>query len=110
MALPRRKGLRPITVGGQRFRWRFDGIVLILPDGTTGRRPLHLDFGWTDPYLVSWQSLPENEPQTVTPAFVAAAIEYALTHGWDTAAHGGRFLLRYNKEVGFHAPRNQSSG
>jgi hypothetical protein len=45
---------------------------------------------------------PEFSPEIATPAFVASAIEFALGHGWSTDVRGGRFLLRYTADKGFH--------
>jgi hypothetical protein len=110
MALPKKKGFRTITVGAQTFKWYFNGKVQVIPDGPTGRRPLELDFGWIEPYMIGWGECPDNEPRVVTPSFVAAAITYALNHGWDTTTRGGKFLLHYNKEAGFHNARNKPDG
>lgn len=70
--------LRPIVVDGQRFRWRFDERLVVIP--AEGSRPqLYVDWGWRD-----WcePEGPGGEPYVVTPRFVAEAIRFGLTRGW----------------------------
>ncbi len=71
-------GLRPIAVDGYQFRWRFDGRVVVIPEGRSGPQ-LRVEWGWRD-----WLE-PEGagaSPEVVTPQFVAAAIRFALAHTW----------------------------
>ena len=36
--------LRPIAVDGYRFRWRFDGRLVVIPEGPQ----LYVEWGWRD--------------------------------------------------------------
>lgn len=75
------EGLRPIKVQGERFRWRFDGRLVVIPEGRSGPQ-LHIHWGWRD-----WLE-PEGggpEPRVVTLRFVAEAIGLALASGWQPA-------------------------
>ncbi len=61
--------LRPIAVDGYRFRWRFDGRLVVIPEGRSGPQ-LYVEWGWRD-----WLE-PEgigSSPSIVTPQFVADA-------------------------------------
>ncbi len=76
--------LRPIVVDGQRFRWRFDGRLVVIPEGRSGPQ-LRVEWGWGD-----WLE-PEDpgaEPEIVTPRFVADAIRTALDLGWQVEKSG----------------------
>jgi hypothetical protein len=88
-----RGGFRPMTVEGQRYRWRFDGRLVVVPRGRSGP-PLRVDWDWRD-----WLE-PEGagpEPRVVTPRFVAEAIGFALTHGWKPEEAGPPFLLCFRE-------------
>ena len=84
-------GLRPITVEGQRFRWRFDGRLVVLPEGRSSPQ-LRVEWGWRD-----WleREGAGHEPMVVTPRFVADAIGFALSRGWQPAVAGSPFSLCY---------------
>lgn len=84
-------GLRPITVDGRRFGWRFDGGLVVLPEGRSGPQ-LCVEWGWRD-WLEHEGAGPE--PAVVTPRFVAEAIGVALSVGWRPEVAGPPFLLRY---------------
>lgn len=83
--------LRPITVDGHRLRWRFDGHLVVIPEGRSGPT-LRVDWGWRD-----WLEPdgPGEEPRIVTPAFVAQAARFALAHGWNPAENGPPLKLDY---------------
>jgi hypothetical protein len=84
-------GLRPITVDGRRFRWRFDGLLVVIPAGRSGPQ-LRVDWGWRD-----WVE-PQGQgpsPSVVTPRFVAEAIRFALTNGWQPAVSGPPLRLAF---------------
>ena len=78
------EGLRRIAVDGVPYRWRFDGVLVIIPGDRSGP-PLYVGWGWRD-----WLEPdgPGCEPQVVTPGFVAAAIRFAVGRGWPSAADG----------------------
>jgi len=102
-----KKGYRGIVVAGRRFKWRFAEHIVVVPDGLSGRQVLDVDFGWFDGWLYTNDPVnrpPKFSPDVATPEFVAAAIEFALKNGWDTDVRGGRFLLKYTAEEGFHTP------
>ncbi len=84
-------GLRPITVEGRRFRWRFDGRLVVIPDDRSAPQ-LQVDWGWRD-----WLGAdgPGPEPRMVTPRFVAEAISVALSQGWQPSAGGSPLSLNY---------------
>jgi hypothetical protein len=85
-------GLRPITVEGRRFRWRFDGRLVIVPEGRSGPQ-LRIDWGWRD-----WLE-PQGvgpEPNVVAPRFVAEAIGFALSRGWQPTSTGSSLSLDYH--------------
>jgi hypothetical protein len=65
-------GLRPIAVDGYRFRWRFDGRLVVIPEGRSGPQ-LRVEWGWRD-----WL---EPDGAGASPE-VADAIRFALAHGW----------------------------
>jgi hypothetical protein len=75
------EGLRPITVDGTRYRWRFDGRLVVIPADRGGPQ-LYVDWGWRD-----WleREGPGAEPLWVTPRFVAEAIRFAREHGWPSS-------------------------
>jgi hypothetical protein len=83
--------LRPITVGGVRFRWRFDGRLVVTPAGRSGP-PLYVEWGWRD-----WLEPegPGAEPVVVTPRFVAAAVRFATTLGWPSPSGGPPVRLTF---------------
>jgi hypothetical protein len=85
-------GLRPITVEGRRFRWRFDERLVIVPEGRSGP-VVFVEWGWHD-----WLEPegPGPEPRIVTPRFVAEAIAFALANGWQPEGDGDT-LLKYNR-------------
>ncbi|MEW4567437.1 hypothetical protein AB1L88_06175 [Tautonia sp. JC769] len=90
--------MRRIVVDGQSFRWRFDGVLVVVPGDRSGP-PLYVDWGWRD-----WLG-PDGlggEPRVVTPRFVAEAVRVAVAHGWPMTSkgrplrlgfEGGRFVL-----------------
>ncbi len=83
--------LRPITVDGVRFRWRFDGRLVVIPAGRSGP-PLYAEWGWRD-----WLE-PEGagaEPSVVTPRLVAATVRFAGTLGWPSPAGGPPVQLAF---------------
>ena len=105
MSVPKNKGYRSITVANRRFKWRFADRVIVVPEGLSGRQVLEVDFGWFDHWLYANDRAampPEFSPKVATPAFVASAIEFALGNGWSTDVRGGRFLLKYTTDKGFH--------
>jgi hypothetical protein len=70
-----------------------------------GAGPLEVDFGWFDHLLYTndrENMPPAFSPRAATPAFVASAIDFALKSGWNADQRGGRFLVKYSSEVGFH--------
>jgi hypothetical protein len=84
-------GLRPITVDGRCFRWRFDGRLVVIPADRSGPQ-LRVDWGWRD-----WLE-PEGrgpEPSVVTPSFVAEAVRFALANGWQPERTGPPFRLGF---------------
>ena len=98
MAARKTSGYRTITVEEQRFKWQFQGVILIFLEELPGRQTLEIDFGWFDrwPYVLDPENMPpEAELNHVTPAFVASAITFALNHGWNPNKRGGKFLLNY---------------
>ena len=75
------EGLRPITVDGQKFRWRFNERLVVIQAGTSSPQ-LVVDWGWKD--WLGPEGIGGNEPLIVTPKFVAAAIRFALANGWQS--------------------------
>lgn len=67
------KRMRRIMVDGQRFRWRFDEVLVVIPGNSSGPQ-LYVDWGWRD-----WLEPegPGPAPQIVAPCFVAAAIRHS---------------------------------
>ncbi len=92
MARPAKKRrFSPITIGPDKFRWRFDGKLHVLAEADTSRRGQRLvvDWGWIDWCEPDHRSDETRGPNTVTPSFVRSAIEFALLSGWtpnDSAA------------------------
>lgn len=76
--------LRQIMVDGRPFRWRFDGVLVVIPGDHTGPQ-LVVDWEWRD-----WLEPdgPGDEPLVVTPGFVAAAVQFGLDHGWQPTGGG----------------------
>ena len=90
-------GLRPIAVEGQRFRWRFDQRLVIIPEGRSGPQ-LIVEWGWRD-----WFE-PEGagpEPQILTPRFVAKAVRFALGEGWKPEVNGPPTRLGFQNKKFF---------
>lgn len=90
------EGLRQITVRGTCYRWRFNphnGKVVVIPIDRSGPQ-LNVSWGWQD-----WLEPegPGPEPNTVTPAFVADAIQFALDNGWTGERLGTSIVLRYEE-------------
>jgi hypothetical protein len=107
MTVPKKKGYRRIVVADRPFKWRFAKHIVVVPDGLSGRQVLDVDFGWFDGWLYMNDRSnrpPEFSPTVATPAFVASAIDFALKNGWSTDVRGGRFVLKYTQEEGFHIP------
>jgi hypothetical protein len=105
VTVPKKKGYRAIVVAGRSFKWRFIERIVVVPDGLAGRQVLEVDFGWFDEWLYRKHdpdTPPAYFPRVVTPSFVAAAIAFALDHGWGSGVRGGRFLLKYTVQEGFH--------
>lgn len=78
------RGLRRIVVDGRPLRWRFDDVLVVLPADRSGPQ-LVVGWGWREHTEMEG---PGEEPQTVTPAFVAAAVRAGLANGWDPAVNG----------------------
>src|SRR4051794_30928881 len=88
-----RGGLRPIVVEGHRFRWRFDGRLVVVPEVRSGPQLL-VDWGWRD----WWEpGGPGPEPRVVPPRFVAEAIGFALSRGWRPTVSGPPLLLFFRE-------------
>lgn len=87
--------LRPITVDGARYRWRFDGRLVVVPGDRSGP-PLYVDWGWRD-----WLEAdgPGADPQVVTPGFVAAAVRFAATLGWPAPAGGPPVRVEFQADT-----------
>jgi hypothetical protein len=79
-----RKGFRKLIVDGASFHWRFDGALVVVPEG---RSSPTLVVEWGPSELLESASA-ECEPTTadhgfvVTPGFVSKAIRSAFTLGW----------------------------
>lgn len=99
------KALRPIRVDGLQLRWRFDGRLVIIPAGRSSPQ-LVVDWNWQD-----WLEPegPGEEPSVVTPRFVAAAVRFALAHGWQPSSSGSR-PLRVGFQDGSFTLAAQSTG
>lgn len=101
-----KKGMRPITVKGKKFHWKFTGKVFVSPDENSNSL-LIIDFGWYDlfDHLGSKEGMPPDfEPAAATPKFVAESIEYALNTGWKD----GKMEVEYKKNV--YAIKKNSPG
>ena len=71
-------------------------MVVVIPADRSGPQ-LRVRWGWRD----FWLEPPHGagpEPQVVTPRFVAAAIRFALAHGWEPDVNGPPFLLDFNND------------
>ncbi len=79
------KRLRQIVVDGVTCRWRFDGVLVVIPNDHSGPQ-LYFDWGWRD-----WLEPGEagNEPRIATPQFVSAAVRFAMGMGWPSTVGGG---------------------
>lgn len=81
-------GSRPIIVGGAEYRWSFfqdsgyDAVTVQNVSGS-GRK-----------LAVQIFALP-----SVTPAFVAQSIEFALVSGWQADESGPPFTIRYEDRI-----------
>lgn len=81
-------GSRPISVRGTEYRWAFfqdsgfDAVTVQSADGR-GRK-----------LAVQMAPLP-----SVTPAFVAQCIEFALSAGWNADELGSPFNIRYENQT-----------
>lgn len=101
------EGLRKITVDGHALRWRFDwrGRVVVIPADRSGPQ-LYVSWGWRDHLDPGG---PGEDPQWVTPSFVAKAIQFALKHGWNPAAKKPSMRLKFESDR-FSVVDNQSPG
>ena len=104
MALPGKRGLRPISVEGQRYRWSFRagevGRLWVVREEGAGERLEVVSPEWTNPWL--WMGTPADAGRTfhpVTPALVARAIREALRLGWKPERAGSTFRLRWARGV-----------
>jgi hypothetical protein len=84
-------GLRPITVEGTRYRWRFNGRLVVIPRDRSSPQ-LTVDWGWQDWLEPGVQS---KDPLVVTPSFVDAAIRFAIANGWKPETNGAPFQLGF---------------
>jgi hypothetical protein len=125
MARPAKKrGFRPIKVANRSYRWKLTPGVsesLIHVTGAERKYPhliVHLP-DWRDPWhnltgfhqegtsLILHTSA-HNDPSIITPAFVRAAILYAISNGWDTdSATAKPMQIRYSNG-GFSAESEQT--
>jgi hypothetical protein len=87
-----RGGLRPILVSGRRFRWRFNGRVVVIPAERSGPQ-LYVEWGWKDWLEPEGQG---NSPMVVSPDFVAAAVLFALGSGWEPEGNKSAVVLGYS--------------
>jgi hypothetical protein len=88
---PLAQSFRSMVVDKHQLRWRFDERVVVIPADRSGPQ-LYVDWGWQD-----WLEPegPRPEPLVVTPRFVAAAIQFALAHGWQPFAGGQPLRLGF---------------
>ena len=83
--------MRRIVVEGQPFRCRFDDELIVIL-GHFSSPQMYVDWGgrdWLEP------EGPGPEPLVVTPRFVAAAVRFALAHGWRPSAEGRSLRLGF---------------
>lgn len=83
--------LRPITVDGVRLRWRFDGRLVVVPADRSGPQ-LYVDWGWVEWFEPGGLDV---DPMIVTPRFVASAVRFALSHGWEPSRNGAPVRLSF---------------
>ena len=79
-----KKGLRKITVNGQKFYWKFNEKIIVRSDEFKNSL-LIIDFGWYDVWLYvndKENRPPDFEPKIVTPQFVSESISFALAENW----------------------------
>lgn len=100
MAIPRRKS-RPIIIRGKRYRWLFDpkmyqdnARIAIQWEGGSSSTLVVVLIGWQDPWSFPSKTVPNN-PQRVTPSFVAECVKFALNTGWQPHACGAPFEVHY---------------
>ncbi len=96
------KRLRRIVVDEVAYRWRFDDVLVVIPGDRSGPQ-LYVDWGWRD-----WLEPdgPGAEPLVVTPRFVAAAIRFAVAHGWPPGAGGRPLRLGFQGSSFTLAPKS----
>ena len=107
----KRRGFRPITVGGTAFSWRLrpgakQSTLVVRSSDSSGQALIVTLSDWRDPWLnISGFDVNEdgmqvytsavNQPASITAAFVRQAIEAALKRGWDPEARSQPFALEY---------------
>jgi hypothetical protein len=92
------EAMRRIVVEGVSYRWRFGGVLVVIPGDRSGPQ-LYVDWGWRDHWLEPEKPFHQGpEPHVVTPGFVAEAVRFAVSHGWPSGS-GGR-PMRLGFEAG----------
>jgi hypothetical protein len=79
-----RKGFRKIIVDGARFHWRFDGALVVVPEGRSSPTLL-VEWGpaeWLESATAECEPITAALGFVVTPGFVSEAIRSAFTLGW----------------------------
>lgn len=96
-----KKGMRTITVNGQKFYWKFRDKVIV-SSSEFENSILIVDFGWFDVWLYvndKENRPPDFEPKSVTPKFVSESISFAIAEGWREGKMELRFRNgQYNKK------------
>ncbi|WP_338767056.1 hypothetical protein WAF17_05050 [Bernardetia sp. ABR2-2B] len=79
-----KKGLRTITVNNNKYYWKFNEKVFIIPNENQNSL-LVIDFGWYDIFLFmndKENRPPKFYPKAITPKFVQESILFALENEW----------------------------
>jgi len=91
-------GARNIVVGAEKYRWIFtagaQGSELRVHHSATSAALTVAMPEWRDPWLTQGV---KNEPKTMTPAFVARAIQFAIGEGWQPAQNGLAMRATYEQ-------------
>jgi len=84
MAISQKK-LRKITVGNQKYLWKFNGKIFVTKE-LNKNALLIIDFGWYDvwDYINNKEERPPDfSPSIVTPKFVSESILFSLNNNWN---------------------------
>jgi len=92
-----KKGSRKIVVEGGTYYWKFNEKIFVFKEAYKNDI-LIVDFGWFDVWLYvndKENRPPDFEPKSITPKFVRASIQFALSNGWSK----GKFKIEFKNDL-----------